>query len=167
MGSAKDELCTVGDLCLLLICFTCVNSIGKHNGLVHLFRAMPVHSLVCKSMKRCLVMVKVWITRLVVLYAYLWNVAWPCFKYGLWNCIFVAGLRPIQCIIIRHVLAAARDEVCKVLDLHTFAAHLWSVAWPWLKYGLWRVLFFVGLRSIPRIIIKHALAAAGTKYAKS
>ena len=66
LGSAKDELCTVGDLLLVLICLTCVNSIGKHNGLVHLLRTMPVHSLLCKSMKRRLVMVKVWITRLVV-----------------------------------------------------------------------------------------------------
>ena len=31
------------------------------------------------------------------------------------------GLRSIPRIIIKHVLAAARDEVCKVKDLHTFS----------------------------------------------
>ena len=38
-------------------CLTCVNFIGNHNGLAHLLRAMPVHSLLCKSMNSCLVMV--------------------------------------------------------------------------------------------------------------
>ena len=69
LGSARDELCTVGDLLISFICLTCVKFMGKHNGLVHPLRAMPVHSLLCKTMKRCLVMVKGWITRLVVLYA--------------------------------------------------------------------------------------------------
>ena len=79
-------------------------------------------------------------------------------EYENWIC--VAGLRSIQCIIIKHVLAAARDEICKVVDVHTCAAHLWSMVWPWLNYGLWKVMFCVGLCSIPRIIIKHLLVAA-------
>ena len=58
---------------------------------------------VCTSMTRGLAMLKIW------------NMKISC---------FVAGLRSIQCIIIRHVLAPASDEICKVLDLHTFAAHL-------------------------------------------
>ena len=40
------------------------------------------------------------------------------------HCMFVAGLRSIPRIIIKHFLASARDAICKVLDLHTFAAHL-------------------------------------------
>ena len=56
----------------------------------------------CTSMKRGSAVVKVWIVKSVI----------------------VAGLRSVQRIIIKHVLVAARDELCKVLDLHTFAAHL-------------------------------------------
>ena len=56
---------------ILFICLTCVNFIGKRHGLAHPLRAMLVHSLLCKSMKRCLVMVKVGITRIVVSYAHL------------------------------------------------------------------------------------------------
>ena len=41
---------------------SCVNVIGKHNGLVHLLYAMLVHAFLCKYMKRSVVMVKLWIT---------------------------------------------------------------------------------------------------------
>ena len=30
-------------------------------------------------------MVKVWMTRLVVMCTHLWNVVWPCLKYGIWK----------------------------------------------------------------------------------
>ena len=79
--------------------------------------------------------------------------------------IFVC-IRSIQRIIIKHVLAVARDEICKVLDLHTLSAHLWNVVWPLLKHGLWKVIVFDGLRSIPCIIIKHLLAAARYEICK-
>ena len=36
------------------------------------------------------------------------------------TCLFVAGLRSIQCIITRRVLGCARDELCNVIDLRTF-----------------------------------------------
>ena len=36
-------------------------------------------------MKRRLVILKVWITRLVFLCTHLWNVVWPCLKYGIWK----------------------------------------------------------------------------------
>ena len=86
--------------------------------------------------------------------------------YGLWKLLFCVGFRSILRNIIKHVLVAARDEICNVLDLHTCVAHLWNVVWPWLKYGLWKVIVFVGLRSIPRIIIKHVLAAARDEICK-
>ena len=77
----------------------------------------------------------------------------------------VVGLRSIPRIMIKHVLAVARDEICKVVDLHTcfikferasipsvnvmvlcicwilclftqVYATLYNALWPWLKYGL-------------------------------
>ena len=84
-GSARTEICTVGVLFISFICLTCVNFMCKHNGLVHPLRVTPVYSLLCNSMKYCSVMVRVWITRIVVLYAHLWNVVRPCLKYWLWK----------------------------------------------------------------------------------
>ena len=78
----------------------------------------------------------------------------------------VYHVRSITCITIRHVLAAARDEICKILDLRTLSAHLWNVVWPWSKHGLWEVLFFDGLRSIQRIIRKHVLVTARNEICK-
>ena len=54
------------------------------------------------SMKRGLAMVKLWILKSVVL----------------------LRLRSIPRNIIKHVLVAARDEICKVLGFHTVASHL-------------------------------------------
>ena len=36
------------------------------------------------------------------------------------HCLFVAGLRSIQCIIIKLNSVCARDELCKMIDIHTF-----------------------------------------------
>ena len=58
---------------------------------------------VCTSMKRGLPVAKIWIM-----------------KIG-------AGLRSITCIIIKHVSATDRDEICKVLHLHTLSAPLRNV----------------------------------------
>ena len=155
---------TVGDLLLVVLCLTFGNSIGKHNGLVHILRTLLVHSLLCKSMKRCLVMAKVWVTRLVVSCTHLWNVVWQFLKYGIWKLYLCCCLPSIQCLIIKHVLAPAMDEIYKVLDVHTFSecltcfnsiskrnvlciywmvrlctnayAALWNALWLWLKYGL-------------------------------
>ena len=44
LDCARDELCTVGEL-LINKCLMCVKFINKHNGLVHLLYAVPVHSL--------------------------------------------------------------------------------------------------------------------------
>ena len=62
---------------------------------------------------------------------------------GFWQLYVCAGLRAIQRLIIQHVFTVARVEICEVLDLHTWATHLRSVVWPWLNYGLWKVLFCV------------------------
>ena len=88
---AKDELCTVGELLILRNLLTCVNFIGEHNGSVHLFHAMPVHKVLCEHMKRCLVIVKVWITRIAGLYANLRKVVWPWSKYWLCKLYFCCG----------------------------------------------------------------------------
>ena len=91
------------------------------------------------------------------------------------NCLFVAGLRSIQCIIIKRVLVCARDELCKNINLHTFKkndrasipsvnvmvwcicwmpcllirfyVNIWNVVWQCLKYGLssWYVFYTFSL----------------------
>ena len=63
----------------------------------------------CKYMKRSLAMAKLWITRIV----FCMQIYETWFGHGLImeyeKCLFVAGLRSIQCIIIARVLVCARD----------------------------------------------------------
>ena len=50
LACARDEICSVGELHIFKSLLTCVNSVGKQNGLVHRLHAMLVHSLRCKYM---------------------------------------------------------------------------------------------------------------------
>ena len=65
---ARDELCKARELQMLLILLTHFNFIGKHICLVHMLYAVPVHPSLCKYMKRCSVVVKLWIA-IIVSYA--------------------------------------------------------------------------------------------------
>ena len=138
LACARDEICRVRIWHTVYWIRKCSDCIGKGHGLVH--------------MKRGLALSKLWIMNNVVM---CWssfdtayhhktrsgscqgrnmqslrfthicctsmNVVRPCLNYGLWKVIVFVGLRSIPRIIIKHVLAAARDEICKVLDLHTFS----------------------------------------------
>ena len=107
LAAARDALCKVCELQILIYRLTCVNSISKRNGLVHMLHAMPVHPFdanICETLfgngqtldyENCR------------LYANQRSVAWPWLNMNSENCSLFAGLRWTQCIIIKRVLALA------------------------------------------------------------
>ena len=62
LACARNGVCKTIDVhtCFFFMS-TCFNSIGKRNGLVHLFDVVPVHPNLCEHMKRSLAMVKRWV----------------------------------------------------------------------------------------------------------